>query len=175
MTWILVVALAVLVLFLVAANVAGSRLPRDHQATARARYRQPPEKVWHAVTNMPDAPNWRSGLRRVERHADFEGNPVWVEVRRQGRMPLVFEAMEPPRRLVMRIADEKLPVGGTWTCTIVPEGDGCTLSITEEGFIRSRFMRFWARYVSGYDGTIRRYLRDLGRKLGEKSTPDRRP
>ena len=173
MTWILIAILAVLVFFLVVANVAGSRLPRDHRAAARAHYHQSPERVWQVVTNIPDAPNWRSGLRRVERHADLEGNAVWVEVSRQGRMPLVFEEMEPPRRLVMRIADEKLPFGGTWTYEIVPEGDGCTLSITEDGFIRSRFMRFWARFVSGYDGTIRKYLRDLGRKLGEKSAPER--
>ena len=173
MTWILVAALAVLVVFLIVANVMGFRLPRDHHATARARYHQPPEKIWQVVTNMPDAPNWRSGLRRVERFADRDGKPVWVEVSRQWRVPLVFEDMEPPRRVVMRIDDEKLPFGGTWTCTIVPETDGCTLAITEDGVIRKPFMRFWARYASGYDGNIRNYLRDLGRKLGEKPVLER--
>lgn len=175
MTWILLTALAVLVLFLVAANVVGSRMPREHRAAARALYHQPPEKVWQVVTNMPDAPNWRSGLRRVELLADRDGKPVWVEVGRQGRMPLVFEEMEPPLRLLVRIDDEKLPFGGTWTFSIAPESGGCTLSIAEEGFIRSRFMRFWARFVSGHDATIRKYLRDLGKKLGEKVSPERVP
>lgn len=173
MTWILATVAAVLVLFLVVANVMGSQLPHGHRASARARYRQPPEKVWHVVTNMPDAPNWRSDLRRIERHVDRNGSPVWVEVGRQWRVPLVFEEMDPPRRLVMRIDDAKLPFGGSWTCTITPEADGCTLSITEEGTIRKRFMRFWAAYVAGYDSHIRKYLRDLGRKLGEKTRPER--
>ena len=173
LNWVLIIALAIVVLFVIVGNVVGALLPRDHRAAARARFGQSPDKVWRTITNMPDAPNWRSGLRRVERLPDREGKEVWVEVSRFGRMPFVFEEMDPPRRLVMKTDDEKLPFGGTWTYEIAPTNGGSALTITEVGVIRKPLLRFLSRYAFGYDATMRKYLKDLGRKLGEKTAPER--
>lgn len=173
MTWIVAAAVGAVVFVAIVANIIGWRLPLGHRCTVRARYGQPQTKVWQVVTQMSDAPNWRSRLRQVERLPDHDGKQVWVEVSRFGRMPLVFEEMQPPHRLVMRIADDSLPFGGTWTYEVEALEGGCTLTITEDGIVRKPFFRFMSRYVFGYDGTMRRYLRDLGKKLGEKVQPER--
>jgi uncharacterized protein YndB with AHSA1/START domain len=178
MNWI-VVAGVLLGLLLLAGLVAGvltalgGRLPEGHVATVRARFAQPPEAIWEAITNMAAAPNWRSGLRQVERLPDRDGKQVWVEVSRQGRMPLEIDLVEPRRRLVAHIAGEKLPFGGSWTWEIAPDGRGSTLTITEDGVIYNPAFRFMARHVFGYDGTMKTYLRDLGKKFGEKVVPER--
>jgi hypothetical protein len=174
MMWLAVGGAVIALLLGVAiATAIGRRLPLDHLTASRAHYSQSPEKIWSAITNLLDAPNWRSGLRQVERLADRDGKQVWVEVGRSGRMPLVFEVSEPPRRLVTRIEGDELPFGGSWTFAIEPDGQGSTLTITEDGHIYRPFFRFMARYVFGYDGTLKRYLRDLGKKFGEKVQPVR--
>lgn len=174
MLWIAIgVLLAALLGFVTVAIVVGSRLPRGHVATVRARYEQESETIWAAITRLTDAPNWRSGLRRVERLADRDGHPVWVEVSRNGKMRLAFEHADAPRRLVTRIDDDALPFGGTWTYVLEPDGTFTTLTITEDGTIRPAFFRFMARYVFGHDTTMKRYLRDLGKKFGETVQPER--
>ena len=175
--WILV-ALAgtvLLLLFFVTARILGARLPVSHIARVRGAYRQDPQAIWDCMTHLPAAPNWRSGLKQVERLSDRDGNPVWVEVSRRGRLTLVFETLDAPRRLVTRIADDTLPFGGTWTFEITPAPDGCTLTITEDGEIYAPMFRFMARHVFGYHGMLTRYLRDLGKKFGEKTRPERLP
>jgi len=168
MTWLVPAAVLLAALFLLLAWILGRRVPQAHVATARARYAQPPARVWEAITNMMMAPNWRSGMRQVERLPDRDGHQVWVEVRRRGRLPLEFEVVEPERQLITRTLGEKLAFGGSWKFVLEPDGDGSTLTITEDGEIYSPTLRFFSRYVFGYEATMRRYLRDLGKKFGEK-------
>ena len=169
--WIVLGVLAGLVGFLF---VAGSLLAREHVASARARLRAPPQAVWDAVHDYPSQPQWRTDLARVEQVATGDGRVTWREFpRRGGPMTMAGESAEPPRRLVRRIADEKLPFGGTWTWDIVPEGAGCAVTITEAGFIGPPPFRFLAKYVFGYHATMTKYLRDLGRKFGEDVTVER--
>ncbi len=171
-SWIVALLLAVAA-FLVLALVAGSRLPLAHTSRVQARFRASPDKVWQTITNMVTAPNWRSRVRQIERLPDRGGNPVWVEVSRRWRMPLEFEAVEPGRKLVTRVLGEHLPFRGSWTYEIEPQDGGCTLTITEVVEINSQALRFFARYPSGYHANAARYLRDLGRKLGERVKPRR--
>jgi len=73
-----------------------------------------------------------------------------------------------PTRLVVRIADPKLPFGGTWSYDIAPAaGGGSELRITENGEIRNVIFRFMSRFILGYTATIETYLRDLGAKFGQ--------
>ena len=82
-------------------------------------------------------------------------------------MTLVVERMEPPRLLVGRIADPGLPFGGTWTYEIVPVSDGSRLRITEDGEIYNPIFRFMARFIFGYEGTIRGYMASLQKRLAQ--------
>lgn len=167
MKWILLV---VVVLAALAGTVglAGARLPKGHTASVRARFTQTPEAVWEAISNLTQAANWRSDLKAIERLPDENGKPVWVEVGKQGRMRYVIEEMVPPSRMVTRIADPKLPYGGSWTYVIAPQDSGCTLTLTEDGEIYNVLFRFMARYVFGYDATMAKYLHDLGLRFGEE-------
>jgi len=72
-------------------------------------------------------------------------------------------------RLVVRIADPKLPFGGTWTYEITPAPEGSSLRIREDGEVYNPIFRFVSRFVVGYSGTIDAYLKSLGRKFSEQT------
>ena len=68
----------------------------------------------------------------------------------------------------MRIADQGLPFGGTWTFDIAPAADGGSeLRVTEDGEVYNVIFRFMARFFFGYTSSIETYLRDLGAKFGQ--------
>ena len=164
MKWLLI---GVLALAGVAAIVAlvGSRLPQSHVASRQARYAAPPDKVWAAITDVQAFPSWRADVKRVERLPERDGRPVWLEEGSSGKITLAVERAEPPRLLVLRIADPALPFGGRWTYEIAPDGSGSTLTITENGEIYNPIFRFMARFVFGYEATMAAYLESLDKHL----------
>ena len=74
-----------------------------------------------------------------------------------------YEILEkqPERRLVTRIADRNLPYSGLWIITLMPEGGGTRVTITERGEVYNPFFRFVSRFVIGHTATIDQYLTDL--------------
>lgn len=166
--WLLWIAggLAGLIVFVAAVGFA---LPEQHTASRTVRLKQPPEAVWEVITDFAGQAEWREEVQSVERLPDRDGREVWREVNSWGQ-PLTMETVElaPPQRLVRRIADDKLPFGGTWTWEIAPLEGGCTVTITEDGEIYNPFFRFMARFVLGYRGTMDAYLTALGKKFGEE-------
>ena len=126
--WVFVVLASVLILI----TLVGGLLPKDHSATRQARYRQPPEAIWKAITDVDAMPSWREGLKSVKHLPDKNGLPAHLEVTSMGEIPMETIEMTPPRKLVRRIRDQKLPFGGTWTFEITPTTEGSTLRITEE-------------------------------------------
>jgi len=149
--------------------LVGSLLPKAHSASRHATFHQSPETLWRVLTDRVAMPSWRTDLRAIERLPDLDGHEVWQETDRRGQK-LRLETLEavPPRRLVGRIADPKLPFGGTWTYEITPVADGSTLTITEDGEIYNPIFRFVARFILGYTGTMESYLRALAAKFGEQ-------
>lgn len=166
MKWVLWI-FVVLAGFLILLTLIGWLLPKDHVATRRGRYRQPPEAIWKAITDVDAMPSWREGLKSVKHLPDKNGLPAHLEVMNMGEMPMETVEMTPPRKLVNRIADPKLPFGGTWTFEITPTAEGSTLRITENGFVTNPVFRFLSRFVFGYTGTIESYLKSLAKKFGE--------
>ena len=164
MKWIL---MGVLALALVAALAAliGSRLEQSHRASMTKTFPVPPDVIWSSITDVESFPSWRSDVTRVERLPDRNGKPVWIEEGRSGKITLAVERMEAPRILVGRIADPNLPFGGTWTYEIAPDGAGSRLTITENGEVHNPLFRFMARFVFGYEGTIRSYMASLEKRL----------
>jgi polyketide cyclase/dehydrase/lipid transport protein len=143
----------------------GSRLAPSHRASVARTFPVAAEVIWAAITDVDAFPSWREGVKRVERLPDRNGLPVWIEERRSGKMTLAIERMERPRIVVGRIADPNLPFGGTWTYEIVPDGLGSCLTITENGEIYNPMFRFMARFILGYEGTIRSYMSSLEKRL----------
>ena len=164
MKWILI-AVAVLVIVVAVVAVIGSFLPKAHVASRSSRFRQPPQALWSVIIGPPE---WRPDIRGFEELPRREGRRAWKETDKHGQV-ITYESVEetPPTRLVTRIADPKLPFGGTWTLQITPEAAGCVLDITEAGEIYNPIFRFVARFVMGYTGTMEAYLKALHTKFGE--------
>ena len=169
MKWIVIVVGAILVVGVVTALI-GSRLSKTHRASIAQTFSVPPDVMWATITNVEAFPTWRAGVTRVERLPDRNGYPVWIEHGRSGRLTLAIERLEPPHLLVGRIADPNLPFGGTWTYELTPAPEGCRLTITEDGEIYNPVFRFMARYIFGYESTIRSYMTSLETRVTQHSS-----
>jgi len=162
--WIVVGLAAILLLV----TLIGLLLPKDHVVTREGHFRQKPEAIWKAITDVDAMPSWREGLKGVKRMPGANGLPAWVEQTSAGDVALETTASDPPRRMVSHIADPKLPFGGTWTYEIAPTAEGATLRITENGFVTNPLFRFLSRFVFGHAATVETYLKSLAKKFGEK-------
>jgi uncharacterized protein YndB with AHSA1/START domain len=169
MKWLLiglpiVVAIIAAVLTVV---VIGALMPRTHTATRSARFALSPEALWAIVSDFEGRGGWVPGVKGVERLPDRNGHPVWKDVRGDGwGMPMEVEVFEPPRRMVTRIADEKLPFGGRWTWEVSVDGAGSRLRITEDGEIKVAPFRYFAA-LGDMSSTMRGVLTALGKKTGQ--------
>jgi hypothetical protein len=164
------VALIVLVVLVVVA--IGAFLPQQHISTRAAQFHQPPDAIWQTITEYSKFPAWRKDVMRVAMLPPVNGKPSWREFDNHGgSIPYEVMVMVPPRVLVVRIADPKLPFGGTWTYEISSRKDaGSLLRITEAGEIYNPIFRVAARFVLGYSRTQEQYLQALGAKFGEPVT-----
>lgn len=173
MRWFLL-ALAVLVALVAIVIVGGALLPKAHRASRRARLGQSPDVVWAAITDVSKFPEWRKTVTRVEALGPVDRKPSWREFdSRGGSIPFVVVESVAPQRLVTRIADPKLPFGGTWTFDIsAAPGGGSVIRITEDGEVYHPVFRFVSRFLMGYTATIDTYLCALGSKFGESITPE---
>ncbi len=126
--------------------------------------RQSPETVWGQITAPP---TWRPDIRGYEELPSQAGRRQWRETDKNGQT-ITYKTVEStaPRHLVVRIADPKLPFGGTWTYNIEPQASGCALSITENGEVYNPVFRFVSRFVMGHTATIDAYLKALQARLG---------
>lgn len=164
MRWILMVVLALVALGLIVAAV-GAALPTAHVASVSARVDATPEQVWRTITDVARFPEWRSDVSRVELESGDAEPRSWIEHSSNGRIPLVVERSDPPRLLVVRIADPELPFGGTWTYDVAPEAGGSVVTITEHGEVYNPIFRFMARFVFGHHRTLQDYIDALGRRV----------
>lgn len=165
MKWILLAVAAAVVIVGLAALI-GALLPVKHRATRKARYRASPEALYAVIAGPPD---WRTGVRSFGILPEKDGRRQWWEEDTH-RQKITFELLEdvPGRRLTVRMADPKLPFGGTWSFDIAPApGGGAELRVTEDGEIYNVVFRFMARYFFGYTASIEGYLRDLAVKFGD--------
>lgn len=168
MKWALIIVGGIAALIAIVALI-GMLLPRKHVASRTARFRQSPQALWAIVRDLAGAAAWWPGVKKAERLSDMNGHEVVCQTLKDGT-PLKLEVVEndPPRRLVTRIANDKLPFGGTWTYEIEPDGDGAKLTITENGEVFNPIFRFVGRFIIGYSGTIDSYFQALGAKCGER-------
>jgi uncharacterized protein YndB with AHSA1/START domain len=168
MKWIFRV-LGIIVALALCVVAMGAALPRQHVVSRQVMYHRPPEAIWQAIMDYEKFPSWIKGVARVETFKSPDGHPGWTEVLSSGmRIPLEITTQDPPRRLVTRIADPKLPWGGTWTTEITPVPGGSAMRITEDGYVNNPLFRFLSRFVFGYTDTLDSYMKSLGGKFGEQ-------
>ncbi|MEO8025720.1 MAG: hypothetical protein ABI823_04580 [Bryobacteraceae bacterium] len=169
MKWILWIggSLAALVVLIVG---FGASLPKEHVATRRARYKQPSEALFALISGAQD---WRPQVKKFEQLPDRDGRRMWKETDARGDV-ITYEVMESlaHSRYVTRIADPDLPFGGRWVFALKPADGGTEVEITEEGEIYNLIFRALAKLVFGYTSSIEDYLKALGQKVGEQTTPE---
>ena len=174
MRWLLFAAAALVGLVALIALV-GALLPAGHVAARRARYRQSAEALFATLTDFAAAPTWRKDVKRVELLPPREGRSAFREQASYGDVTYEVDERTPPRRLVVRIADETLPYGGAWTYELAPDAGGTRVTITERGHVKNVIFRFLSRFVFSHHAMIDRTLRALGAHHGEAVTPEPAP
>ena len=165
MKWIVGLGVGLVVLVAVVVGV-GLLLPEKHRASESARFRVSAEQLWEVITNFGAYPTWRTGVSSVERLPDMNGHPVWRETDSHNE-GIPYETVEsvPNKRLTRRIADPKLPFGGTWAFDLETTSVGVTLTITEDGEVYNPIFRFVSRFIIGHVKNIHGYLNDLQTKV----------
>jgi len=165
MKWILI-TLAIIGLLIVAVVGIGFVLPVKHVATRSARFAQPAEKIFLAISGIQSFPEWRPSVERVEVLPPSGAHPRFREIGSDGSILFETDSLVPNKRVVNRIAGRSLPFGGRWIYDLTPDGDGTRLTITEEGEVYNPIFRFVSRFIMGHTRTIDRYLGDLKNRLG---------
>jgi Polyketide cyclase / dehydrase and lipid transport len=161
----------VIVLAILTAIFMGSRVPEAHTVSVSETVPASQEKVWGLITDVGSQPNWRTGLKSVSPLPSENGAPCWAEVESGMTMPLCADVREAPGRQVVRVADPKLPFGGSWTYVLEPAGENATkVTITENGTTGPAMWRFVDHYILHEDGEIRTYLADL-KRVTSQGTP----
>jgi hypothetical protein len=174
---IVIIVVSGLALLVGVVAVIGLMLPQNHVATRAVRVRQTPEQVFAIISDVEKVPTWRADVKRVDVLSPDNGLTMFRE---HGSDVVTYrvELSEPPRRRVVRIADENLPYGGTWTYEVTPAAAAAPLTqvtITERGEVYNPIFRFMSRFVFSHHATIDAYLIALGQKLGESVTPEDAP
>ena len=169
MKWVVGLVIGFVGLVAVVAGV-GLLLPEKHRASESARFRVGTDRLWEVITNFGAYPTWRAGVTAVEHLPDMNGHSVWKETDSHSE-GIPYETVEsvPNKRLVRRIADPKLPFGGTWTFDFEATPEGATLTITEDGEVYNPIFRFVSRFIFGHTKNIHGYLNDLQTKVGGKA------
>jgi hypothetical protein len=165
MKWVLLV-IGTLAVVAGAVAAIGALLPVQHRATRKAHFRVSPAALYAVIAGPPD---WRTGVKRFGVLPDSGGRRQWWEEDQHGQK-IAYELVDDVsgQRIVVRIADRKLPFGGAWTFDMAPApGGGSELRVTEDGEVYNPVFRFMARFVFGYTASIEGYLRDLGTKFGQ--------
>jgi hypothetical protein len=85
------------------------------------------------------------------------------------RLLLRIEDAKPTSRMRSVIEDTGEPFGGEWTYQLTPAGNGCTLDITEDGWVSNPVFRVVSRVI-GHHRTMDSYLAALARRFGAPAT-----
>ena len=164
---IALIILLVLVSIVVAVVLIGFALPANHVAKTRTTLSATPEQLWSAITTVDSFPSWRSDVKAVETLPAANGKPAWRENGSNGKISYEQVEASRPIHLQVRLTDDSLPFGGTWTYDIKPAATGSELTITENGIVRNPVFRFVSRFMLGHYKTQETYLTDLGKKFGQ--------
>ncbi|HET7038553.1 MAG TPA: SRPBCC domain-containing protein [Gemmatimonadales bacterium] len=167
----LLIGAGVLAGLVVALWVGGSLLPRDHLSQTALELRADRERVWALISDVGGTGRWRPEVRKIEMQPAVAGRVRFVETTGQGDTPFEVVSQEPPARQVIRVVDDGLPFGGTWTWELTPTGAGTRVTISEAGFIRNPVFRVASRVFFPPTKMMQGYLRALARELGESAEP----
>lgn len=160
MKWFLRVLMILGVLILLM-FIMGSTLPQKHTATSSLAFTSSREEVWSVLTRFEEWPSWRTDLKSIQ-----TGHNSFTEVNTDGEsVEYQIDEFAPNERLITRIITPDLPYGGSWTYELTQAGNGCTLTITENGEVYNPLFRFMSKYMFGHTATMDTYLGSLKKRI----------
>jgi hypothetical protein len=161
-----VVLIGGMLLIALTVYVVGALLAQSHRVSRSALYRVSPERLFALIGGPQD---WRPDITRWEILTDAAGRSLMRETSQDGNtITYELQQSKPPVGLVRRIATENLPYSGTWTFSLVREGDETRVRITEDGDVYSPIFRFVSRFIIGQHRTIDNYLRALAKTTNQQ-------
>lgn len=144
------------------ALAGGALMNPEHRAERSVILSVPTDSIYQLITDFANSAMWRKELLKVEMLPPAEGKLRWIEFSRDNSS-WTFEAvrLDPPRRIVIRIAEPDAPVEGSWTISLKPVEEGCAITIIEEGRINNLIFRFIGRLFFSQTESIDAYLKSL--------------
>lgn len=154
----IVVLLAMIILVMV---FIGRSLPEKHAASQTKSFTSSPEEVWTVVTAVGEWRSWRKSVKEVA----MTGPDTFREKGSNGEIEYRISDSVPGVSFTTTIITKGLPYGGAWRYEFGKEGNGCKLTITENGEVYNPFFRFMSKYIFGHDGTLKAYMNDLQARI----------
>jgi len=162
---LIVRTVAVVIVAVALMTLVGVWLPKGHVASLERHLPIDPQGLWAILTDVEAFPLWRQDVTQVDTRLDNSGLSGWTEHSSNGRIRFAVDRMEPPRVLVVRIADRDLPFGGTWAYEISPDGPASSLRITERGEVYNPLFRFISTFFLSPTATIESYHAALAARV----------
>lgn len=148
-------------------GVYGSALPATHTASVSVTLNAPREDVWRLINDTEGFATWLKDITKVEMLPPQDGKRVFRQFMGRNSFVLVETVSEAPARVVRTIADDNGPFTGKWDHVLTDAGQGqTTLTVTEEGTIKSAIPRAMMKMFFGYDYYLQRMAREIKAKLG---------
>lgn len=146
-------------------GILGSRLPETHVATQSIQINAPAAEVYGWIERFEEMSTWVPEITKVDRLADVDGKPVYLQKMGRNSFTTTTSIAEPPSRILRSITDNSASFYGSWDHVIEPVGEGaCRLTLTETGTITSPIPRAILRYIIGEDFYLKKFLGHVQRK-----------
>lgn len=151
--------------------VYGRGLPREHTARSTVTLVATPDTVFQVIRNIGATSTWWSDMKSSRRLASARGETWEENMGRDGVMTVRISRVVPGRSMVHTIVEEEgQGWGGTWTYQVEPTGAGTQVTIVEEGYVDSPYLRILGKLRGKYR-MLDSYLTSLGAHFGEPVTP----
>ncbi len=167
-----VAAVTLLVVVGVALLLYGKRIPIGHVIAVEIPLKRSADEVYDLIADVPGHVRWAPKVKSVDALEPRDGKPVYrMRVDRQA-FTIVAGVVEPRRALMLTIVDDKM-FRGTWTWTIAPTPQGCTVRLTERGEISSALARAMVRVTGMQDKFLVLNLSGMAKHFGTEVRPQR--
>jgi uncharacterized protein YndB with AHSA1/START domain len=170
MKWLLRI-LVIIVVLIAVIFVIGYILPSQTTHTRTIALKQPPEKVFAVLADIPNMPKWNRNLEKVDVLLPVDGKERTRQTFKGG-MDMVITTTEsaPPHHLVRTVVDSSESFSGSWTYGITATpGDGSQVALTEQSEVPNPFFRFMVK-LFGPTKYMDQHLEDLAKQFGETAT-----
>lgn len=166
MKWVLRI-LGVIVLLVVLVLVAGLALPEHTTHTRTITLKEPPEKVFAVLADIPNMPKWNRNMATAKLLLPVDGKERSLQTFKDGmEMVVITTESSPPAHLVRTLGEENAPFTGSWSYAIATIPDGSQVALTEKSDIRNPFFRVMIK-ILGPTKYMDEHLEDLAKQFGE--------